>query len=223
MVRKLTTCLAAAAIVAATAACEPVLLTPTAKPDQAPATTVIEGDSITLQYALSGGGADFPDAWMHAGNGWAMTACLPDGCTTPLDDIRARTEAGQADRVVILLGVNDAVGGFSQTEANGWTTALFAPADDACVVLVKPYVGPAAPPDIIGGVGQVNAWVDEWAPLRPNTVVVAWEPYAKRDGVLWFDDVHLAPIDPADFAHVTDEARAARRDVIADGLAQCPA
>jgi len=217
-VRRPLACLAGA--VALTAACQPVLLTD--KPAQTADTVRIEGDSITLQYALSGGGDDFPGAVIHAGNGWAMTACLPVGCVTPLDDVRQSTAEGTADRVVWLLGTNDAVGGFSTDEANGWTTALYAPADAACVVLVKPWITDPQPPEFKAGVDQVRAWVDQWAPVRPNTVAVDWAPYAQRPGVLMYDGVHLQPADPADFAHVTAEAREARRDVIAEGLAQCP-
>jgi len=209
------------AVVAAVSACQPVLLTAADKPAQVEASTVIEGDSITLQYAMSGGTADFPDAWLHAGNGWAMTACLPAGCTTPLEDIRLKTAEGSAGRVVWLLGTNDAVDGFSTDEANGWTTALYATSEDACVVLVKPYITDPQPPEFQAGVDQVRAWIDQWAPVRPNTVVVDWAPYAQRPGVLWFDGVHLQPV-ADDFAQVTDVAREARRDVIADGLAQCP-
>jgi hypothetical protein len=55
-VRRLVTGLAAATLIAATAACDPALLLPADPPPvQAPGSTVIEGDSIDVQWATSGG------------------------------------------------------------------------------------------------------------------------------------------------------------------------
>lgn len=164
----------------------------------------------------------FPGMYVHAGNGWAMTACLPVGCATPLDDARAMTDAGLADRQVWMIGTNDAAGGFSQAEANGWPTAMFDPPAETCEVWVEPWVTAPQPPEFIAAVNQVRAWIEQIAPLRPNTVVIDWAPYAQRPGVLGFDGVRLATVDNTNMAYVTSQAVQARSDLIRDGLAQCP-
>jgi hypothetical protein len=151
-----------------------------------------------------------------------MTACLPAGCTTPLDDAKAMTDAGLADRQMWMIGTNDAAAGFSQAEANGWATAMFDPPAETCEVWVEPWVTAPQPPEFIAAVNQVRAWIEQTAPLRPNTVVIDWAPYARRPGVLWFDGVHLAAVDNTNMVYVTPEAVQARSDIIRDGLTQCP-
>lgn len=201
----------------ALAACEDT------RPVQEAGTVVIEGDSITWQYALHGGGADFPGASFNVGPGWTMNTCVngmtPDCDTTPLQDVRNKVAAAKADKVVYLLGTNDSNttwnGGWSGYDDQVWTEGILAPPGDSCVVLVLPWTETTT-----HDIEEARSWMIQAADTLDNVHVVDWEPYAKKPNVLDPDGVHLMH-DAAGSMYITEEAHEARRAVIAEALATC--
>lgn len=208
MTRRLTLSAAALGVVLALAGCD--------------ATRLVEGDSITWQFDQAGGGAELADVEVHAGPGWQIDQCVDHaspGCVSPAENLAARADG--LDRVVILLGTNDADevwnGGWTADDETRWAAVLDATPADLDVVLVLPWLSDAARPAHRTQIDAARAWMSRQAGERANIAVVDWRPYAERPGVLAPDGVHLAHAD-GDPAALTLAAYDARRDVITDAL-----
>lgn len=216
MKRTIGTVVLAVALTISAVACEDE------RPVQTEGTVLIEGDSITWQFALAGGGAEFPSATFHTGPGWTMNTCV-DGAMgaeclqPPLPNVREKVAAAAADTTVYLLGTNDANttwnGGWSGYDDQVWTEGLLAPPGDACVTVVLPYTETTT-----HDIDEARSWMEQAAALLGNVHTVDWKPYALQPGVLDSDGVHLSRDENG---KVTQVAYEARRAVIAEALAAC--
>lgn len=182
--------------------------------DQA-APWVYEADSIGVQYAVS---APTSGVW-NAQVGASIASCPFDGCVPPAVDMAARARAGRLPRVVLELGENDAVGGWTAADVRAWSAALDGLPNDGCAVLVLPYSVSLRAADV----NAARAWMAKAPGRWGNVHTVDWKPYALRPGVLGPDGVHLAWLDGSAGGKVTAAAVDAFGDMLAAARQRCPA
>jgi hypothetical protein len=203
-----------------TIACDPVPapVAPT-PPVQVEGSTLIEGDSLTVQEVL-GKTVDVPGT-VHAGLGWTAVNCLPNntpGCISPTQNVHEQTMAGQVDRLVWALGSNDANivwnGGWTIHDQLFWQDSFDILPAESCLVMVTPYAVDPHPSQ--AAYQAATQWIYSYAAGRPNTVVIDWSQYA----ILGEDGLHLA-LDPNGSFGISAESANARAQAYLDGLAQC--
>jgi len=185
--------------------------------------TLIIGDSITWQAAGAGAFDDTP---------WEVASYPGATAELMVDKLGTRIAAGDVERLVVLLGTNDAADGdgWDARDEEIWTELLTLPPPSTCVVAVKPHLTDAADAGYREQVAQANRWLDERAGRQPNLWTVEWAPHAEQANVTDEDGIHLRLLrqpDPDEGPDarevVTPEAAAARRAVIEEALALCDA
>jgi hypothetical protein len=182
------------------------------------------GDSLTFTAIWDRGpGEDAPDdltwvAWL----GWTAAEVQPR--------LHQAVALGQADTVVLALGVNDS----SPTANDGWTTSdvwrfqrlLDSAQTTACVVIVLPGYGDGVDARHAAELDEARADLKDLANQRRRqagygpTVVVDWQPTIDaRPDLVADDGIHLAR-DPVT-GDVLAEAAAARTGVYWQGVRAC--
>lgn len=183
------------AVIAPAAACTP----------QEDGTTLIEGDSLTWYWAMSGGN----DA--HATPGATIGTCpagWDPGCVPPADHITAQLQAGHAAVVEIRLGTNDTADGWDHTDETAWETTLRSVIDqsepDACVVLVLPWVTAPAPAWRAAEIDDARQWM-----TGLGLPTVDWRPYFEQPGSAGPDGIHQAVDESGPLPVLTPAAKTA--------------
>lgn len=192
------------------------------KPEPAPGSIDVAGDSITVE-ALCGdsqcgspAGDDRPDdvSW-HAGLGWTMVNVEPR--------IEAAVTNGRPQTLVWALGTNDASpthGGWGWPEIAQTVEFLDLPHPDACVVVVLPWLGSGARAAHRAEITKARNDLPTIAANRDGpTVVVDWAdvvgPHARPE-LLHTDGIHLTQ-DSA----LRPDAQRERLELYWDGVRQC--
>jgi hypothetical protein len=206
------TVLAAAAVAAvgvAATACTP----------QETGTVLVEGDSITWTWGMSGGGGGNA----HATPGATIDSCPagwdPD-CVPPDDHIVSTLQAGKAATIEVRLGTNDTANGWDAADEAAWSATLQAIWDqsepDACVVLVLPWLLPPVPAERRAEIDQARWWM-----FTRGLPWVDWKPYFERPGSAGPDGIHQATDDSGAWPVLTPEAMAAFNDSHTAALDKC--
>jgi GDSL-like Lipase/Acylhydrolase family len=193
-------------------------------PDPMSSSVFLGGDSLTFtaiwdQGTGEGAPADLTwAAWL----GWTAADVQPQ--------LERAVALGQADTVVLALGVNDS----SPTGGDGWTTTdvdrfqrlLDAPQPAACVVIVLPGYGDGVGPEHAAELDEARDDLQDLANQRRQqagygpTVLVDWQATLDAQPDLVADDgIHLAS-DPVT-GDVSAEAAAARTGLYWQGVSAC--
>lgn len=182
-------------------------------------TWLVEGDSLTWMWGMSGGGGGHAHATPGATIGSCPTGWDPD-CVPPDDHIVAELQAGQAAVVEIRLGTNDTADGWDATDEQAWTETLKAVVDnsepDACVVLVLPWLTAPVPAARRAEVDQARQWM-----ASRGLPTVDWRPYFERPGSAGPDGIHQATDNSGPWPVLTPTAMAAFEDSHTAAMAAC--